>query len=136
MRPKNIDTIIDAFHKKGFTNMFMSERDSPGTLKEIIDDYLHRIKDQNAETVPDLWLSTYLNWNGEDQSYIVCNMWLSLQKENPVITKLITDKKNGQAIPIKKSELTDVSMDSLPTVKELIASVDVPNQKKGKSHRL
>ncbi|SEW25468.1 hypothetical protein SAMN05421841_1854 [Chryseobacterium wanjuense] len=130
------DALIDAFQRKGFTNMFMSERDSPGTLKEIIDDYLKSIKDTKAETIPDLWLSTYLHWNGEDQSYIVCNLWMNLQKENPVISKMITEKKNGQAAPLNKSELINISIDSLPTTKELMALVESSYQKKGKSRRL
>ncbi len=133
---QQIKAWIDAFHKKGFTNEFISQRDSPGKFKELLEDHLSASKDHATGKIPDLWLCTYLNWNGENQSYIVCNMQMSFAKDNPVITKLTTEKKNGQAIPLKRSELTNVSIDSLPTVKELMESVDSPDHKKGKSHRL
>lgn len=73
-------------------------------------------------------LSTYLQWSGDDNQSIECNFWVRQENDGFDIQKMEIISKDRYGQLLKKSELKNLSINSIPTLKEAIAQVSIFSQ--------
>jgi hypothetical protein len=127
---------LDAFAKilidKGFTGYFQTEVAYPGKLKESITEYMEACNNgkERSDRDGNFLLSTYLQWSGDDNQSIECNFWVRQENDGFDIQKMEIRSKDRYGQLLKKTELKNLSINSIPTLKETIAQVAVfPQQK-------
>lgn len=127
----DLDTFANKLKDKGYNGYFQTAAAYPGKLKESISDYL---KDcQNDTDKPNrhkiFILSTYLQWNGDDKQRIESNLYIKLENGTFDVQKMDIVRTDCYGQVLKKSQLTNLSIGSIPTLKEAIAQVmEVPKQ--------
>ena len=82
----------------------------------------------------DLLLTGYLQWSGEDKPRVECNMWVKYLNGKFSLNRMEVAKKDRFGQLLKKSELTNLSVISVPKAVDAVALVnDEPKQQVGKS---
>ena len=125
---------LDAFTKilidKGFNGYFQTQVTYPGKLKESITDYMEACNNgkERSDRDGNFLLSTYLQWSGDDNPSIVCNFWVRQENDGFDIQKMEIISKDRYGQLLKKSELKNLSINSIPTLKEAIAQVSIFSQ--------
>jgi hypothetical protein len=125
---------LDAFAKilidKGFNGSFQTQVAYPGKLKESITEYMEACNNgtERSDTDGNFLLSTYLQWSVDDNLSIVCDFWVRKENDGFDIQKMEITSKNRYGQLLKKAELKNLSINSIPTVKEAIAQVSVFSQ--------
>lgn len=121
----HLDTFAKTLTDKGYNGYFQTEAGYSGKLKESISECLEAC--QNGTDKPNRYglflLSTYLQWNGDDKPRIGCNLWIRHENGTFDVQKMDIERKDRYGQLLKKSELTNLSTDSVPIVKEAIAQV-------------
>ena len=134
----DLDKFANKLKDKGYNGYFQTDAAYPGKLKESISDYL---KDcQNDTDKPNrseiFMLSTYLQWNGDDKQNIKSNLYVKHENGIFDIQKMVIVRTDCYGQVLKKSQLTNLSTGSIPTLKEAIAQVsDVPKQQLSSRNR-
>nr|WP_315155633.1 hypothetical protein [uncultured Flavobacterium sp.] len=121
----DLDTFAKNLTDKGYNGYFQTEAAYPGKLKESIREYLEAC--QSGMEKPNRYelflLSTYLQWNGDDKPRIACSLWISHKNGTFDVQKMNIERSDRYGQLLKKSELTNLSTDSVPTLKEAITQV-------------
>jgi hypothetical protein len=128
----DLDTFAKILIDKGFDGYFQTQVAYPGKLKESITEYMEACKNgkERSDRDGNFLLSTYLQWSGDDNPSIVCNFWVRQENDGFDIQKMEITNKDRYGKLLKKSELKNLSINSIPTLKEAIAQVSVfPQQK-------
>ena len=131
----DLNTFAKILTDKGYNGYFHTQGAYAGKLKDSISDYLESCQ-KGADSLPkqDLLLTGYLQWSGNDKLRVECSMWVKYMNGKFSLTRLEVAKKDGFGQLLKKSELTNLSVISVPKVAELVALVnDEQKQKSGKS---
>ena len=131
----DLNTFAKILTDKGYNGYFHTQGAYAGKLKDSISDYLESCQ-KGADTLPkqDLLLTGYLQWSGEDKPRVECSMWVKYLNGKFSLTCMEVAKKDGFGQLLKKSELTNLSVISVPKVAELVALVnDEQKLKSGKS---
>jgi len=121
--------------EKGYSGYFHTQGAYAGKLKESIGEYLESFE-KGADSLPkqDLLLTSYLQWSGEHKPRVECRMWVKYLNDKFSLTRMEVAKKDGFGQLLKKAELLNLSVISVPKVGEAVALVDnVPKQKAEKS---
>ncbi|MCY1662616.1 hypothetical protein [Chryseobacterium sp. SL1] len=126
---EKLGLIVGTLSGKGYDGMMMS-RSGVGKLGEVAEEYLREKNGDRQESPKDLWLSTYLSWKGEDSPHVVCDMWLATDGSEITIDKMIIEKKSEHGTLLKRCELKNLSLDSIPTVEKALELVDGAMEKK------
>jgi hypothetical protein len=132
---------LDAFAKilidKGFNSYFQTQVAYPGKLKESITEYMEACNNgtERSDRDGNFLLSTYLQWSGDDDPSIVCDFWVRQENDGFDIQKMEIRSKDRYGQLLKKSELKNLSINSIPTLKEAIAEVSVFSQQKLSSQK-
>ena len=134
----DLDTFANKLKDKGYNGYFQTDAAYPGKLKESISNYL--IDCQNDTDKPNrsqiFMLSTYLQWNGDDKHNIKSNLYVKHENGTFDIQKMDIVRTDCYGQVLKKSQLTNLSTDSIPTLKEAIAQVnDVSKQQHSSRNR-
>jgi len=127
----DLNTFAKALTDKGYDGYFFTQAAYPGKLKESIGSFLEAFRNCTDKPVfPDtLLLKTYLEWNGEDKPKVECNMWVKWENETFDVHKMNIERKDRYGHLMKKSELTNLTTEKVPVVKEALAKVlDTPKQ--------
>ncbi|KUJ59451.1 hypothetical protein AR687_22885 [Flavobacteriaceae bacterium CRH] len=128
----NLDAFVKNLIDKGFNGYFQTEVAYSGKLKESITEYMKASNNgkERADRNGNFLLSTYLQWSGDDNPSIVCDFWVRQENDGFDIQKMEITNKDRYGKLLKKSELKNLSINSIPTLKEAIAQVSVfPQQK-------
>ena len=131
----DLNTFAKILTDKGYNGYFHTQGAYAGKLKDSISDYLESCQ-KGTDSLPkqDLLLTGYLQWSGNDKLRVECSMWVKYMNGKFSLTRLEVAKKDGFGQLLKKSELTNLSVISVPKVAELVALVnDEQKQKSGKS---
>jgi hypothetical protein len=128
----DLDTFAKILIDKGFDGYFQTQVAYPGKLKESITEYMEACKNgkERSDRDGNFLLSTYLQWSGDDNPSIVCNFWARQENDGFDIQKMEIKSKNRYGELLKKAELKNLSINSIPTLKEAIAEVSVFHQQK------
>lgn len=120
---------LDEFTKilmdKGYNSYFHTEGAYPGKLKDSISGFLEACRHGADKPLyaDSLLLRTYLEWNGGGKPNIQCLMRVKHKDGRFDVRKMDIERTDRYGQLIKKSELTNLTTDSVPTAKEAIAYV-------------
>lgn len=127
----DLDTFANKLKDKGYNGYFQTAAAYPGKLKESISDYLKDCQNDTDKSNRSeiLILSTYLQWNGDDKQRIKSNLYVKHENGTFDVQKMDIVRTDCYGQVLKKSQLTNLSTGSIPTLKEAIAQVmEVPKQ--------
>lgn len=121
----NLNTFVKILTDKGYSGYFLTAAGYPDKLKDSITQFLDACEDSTDKPIlPNiLLLKTYLQWNGDDKPKIECNLWVSYENGTFDVQKMDIERIDRYGQLLKKSELTNLSTRSVPTVKEAIVQV-------------
>ena len=131
----DLNTFAKILTDKGYNGYFHTQGAYAGKLKDSITDYLESCQ-KGADSLPkqDLLLTGYLQWSGEDKPRVECSMWVQYLNGKFSLNRMDVIKTDAFGQLLKKSELTNLSIISVPKAVEAVALVnDEPKQKAGKS---
>jgi hypothetical protein len=128
----DLDVFAQILIDKGFNGSFQTQVAYPGKLKESITEYMEACNNgkERSDRDGNFLLSTYLQWSGDDKESIVCDFWVRKENDDFDIQKMEIRSKYRYGKLLKKTELKNLSISSIPILKEAIAQVSVfPQQK-------
>ncbi|MBF4518784.1 hypothetical protein IRZ71_20710 [Flavobacterium sp. ANB] len=128
----NLDVFVKNLIDKGFNGYFQIQVAYTGKLKENITEYMEACNNgkERSDRDGNFLLSTYLKWSGDDNPSIVCDFWVRQENDGFDIQKMEITSKDRYGQLLKKMEIKNPSISSIPTLKEAIAQVSVfPQQK-------
>ena len=131
----DLNTFAITLTEKGYSGYFHTQGAYPGKLKDSICEYLESCQ-KGADNLPkqELLLTSYLQWSGEDKPRVECSMWVKYLNGKFSLNRMDVIKTDAFGQLLKKSELTNLSIISVPKAVEAVALVnDEPKQKAGKS---
>ena len=131
----DLNTFAKILTEKGYNGYFHTQGAYAGKLKDSISEYLENCQ-KGADSLPkqDLLLTGYLQWSGENKPRVECNMSVKYLNGKFSLNRMDVIKTDGFGQLLKKSELTNLSIISVPKAVEAVALVnDEPKQKAGKS---
>lgn len=134
----DLDSFVRTLMDKGYNGHFQTEAAYPGKLKESIGKYLEACRNNTHRPKYHklFLLSTYLQWSGDDRPWIDCNMWVRHEKDHFDVQKMVIEKKDRFGQLLKKTELIDLSTETVPTLKEAMALVsEAPKQQLSSRNR-
>ncbi|MBZ4192032.1 hypothetical protein [Niabella beijingensis] len=127
----DLNTFANILTAKGYSGYFHTQGAYAGKLKDSISEYLENCrKGTEGAPKPDLMLTGYLQWAGEDKPRVECCMWVKYLNGKFDLKKMQVVKKDCFGQLLKQSELNNLSTIAAPKVTEAIAMVnDAPAQK-------
>ena len=131
----DLNTFAKILTEKGYNGYFHTQGAYAGKLKDSISEYLENCQ-KGADSLPkqDLLLTGYLQWSGENKPRVECSMWVKYLNGKFSLNRMDVIKTDAFGQLLKKSELTNLSIISVPKAVEAVALVnDEPKQKAGKS---
>lgn len=131
----DLNTFAKILTEKGYNGYLHTQGAYAGKLKDSISEYLENCQ-KGADSLPkqDLLLTGYLQWSGENKPRVECNMWVKYLNGKFSLNRMDVIKTDAFGQLLKKSELTNLSIISVPKAVEAVALVnDEPKQKAGKS---
>lgn len=110
---------------KGYNGYFHTQGAYPGKLKDSIGEFLESCRN-GTDTLPkqDLILTGYLQWSGDDKPRIETTMWVKYQNGEFSLSRMEVAKKDEFGQLLKKTELSDLSVSSMPKLTEAVALVN------------
>src|SRR5690606_12376340 len=121
----DLDAFVKILMDKGYNGYFLTAAGYPDKLKESITQFLDAYENGTDKPIlPNvLLLKTYLQWNGDDKPKVECNLWISYENGIFDVQKMDIERIDRYGQLLKKSELTNLTIASVPTVKEAIFQV-------------
>lgn len=116
---------------KGYNGFFLTQAGYPGKVKDSISSFLEACSNGTDKPLFHgfLTLNTYLEWNGEDKPKVSCHLRVQYRNGNFEVQKMNIEKTDRYGHSLKKLELTDLTTESVPTVKEALAKIsDTPKE--------
>lgn len=127
----DLNTFAKTLSDKGYNGLFLTQAGYPGKVKDSIGSFLEACRNGTDKPLfPDfLNLNTYLLWNGEDKPKVSCHIRVKYGNDNFEVQKMDIEKTDQYGHSMKKMELTNLTTESVPTVKEALAQMsDTPEQ--------
>ncbi|SJN18530.1 hypothetical protein FM120_01100 [Sphingobacterium faecium PCAi_F2.5] len=131
----DLNTFAKILTDKGYSGYFHTQGAYAGKLKDSISDYLENCQ-KGMDSLPkqDMLLTGYLQWSGDDKPRVECSMWVKYLNGKFSLNRMEVVKKDGFGQLLKKSELANLSVITVPKAMEAVALVnDEPIQKAAKS---
>lgn len=127
----DLNTFAKILTDKGYDGYFHTQGAYPGKLKESIGEYLQNCRrGTEGSPKPELLLTGYLLWAGEDKPRVECSMWVKYLHGKFDLQKMEVTRKDRFGQLLKQSKLTNLSAIAAPKIREAIAMVsDAPKQK-------
>lgn len=120
----DLNTFTKTLTEKGYDGYFLTQSAYSGKLKDSIHKYLEACrKGKEVLANNELVVSGYLQWNGSDSPNIQCSLWIKHENGTFGVQKMDIERKNRFGHSLKKSELTNLSTVSVPSLKKAIAQV-------------
>jgi hypothetical protein len=121
----DLNTFAKILTDKGYNGYFLTQGAYGGKLKDSIQEYLEHQKDADQHPNEELVLSSYLLWAGEDKPRVECNMWVKYLNGNFFLDRMEISKRDRFSKLLKKSELTALSVMTVPEAVKAIALVNM-----------
>jgi hypothetical protein len=120
----DLDALAKVLTDKGSDGFFLTQADYPG-VKDSISRFLEACSNGTDKPLYTniLPLNTYLEWNGGDQPKVGCHMWVKHENGRFDVLEMEIERTDRYGQLIKKSELTNLTASSVPSIKESIARV-------------
>ncbi|MFT3945578.1 MAG: hypothetical protein QM763_01280 [Agriterribacter sp.] len=133
----DLKTFANILTAKGYNGCFCTQGAYVGKLKDSIGEYLESCrKGAEGAPKPELLVTGYLQWAGEDKPRVECSIWVKCLNGKFFLSKMEVTKKDQHGQLLKQSKLTNLSVITAPKAKEAIAMVsNEPKQKAARSGR-
>jgi hypothetical protein len=118
-KKREFNDAVEVLMAKGYKGYFTSQYEPAGKLKDIVEEHLKQGSNGGLSLKDDLRLTTYLKWNGEDTPNMRCSFTLSLHDAGVSLKRLTAERSNEYGVLMKKYELTNVPITSVPTLDQL-----------------
>lgn len=131
----DLKTFSKILTNKGYNGYFHTQGAYAGKLEDSIGEYLENCQ-KGTDSLPEqeLLLTGYLQWAGEDKPRVQCSMWVRYLNGKFSLNRMEVVRKDRFGQLLKKSELTNLSVISVPKAVDAVALVnDEQKQKAGKS---
>lgn len=121
----DLNMLAEILTDKGYNGYFHTQGAYPGKLKDSIGEFLESCH-KGTDTLPkeNLLLTGYLQWSGDEKPRIETTIWVKHQNGEFSLSKMEIVKKDEFGQLLKKTELPDLSIASLPKAFEAIAIVN------------
>lgn len=126
----NLENFSNILKDKGYDGYFHTQGSYPDRLKKSIEAYLKSCEHGN-DTPPkeSMLLTTYVQWKGEDEPHIVCDMYVKHLNGKFFLNKMEINRNAPFSGSVKKIELLNLTVFTVPSRLEAIAMVsDTPKQ--------
>lgn len=132
MKTLDLDMFAKTLTEKGYDGYFLTDGGYPDKLKDSIGRFLEACENGTDQPLQagSLLLKTYLEWYGEDKPYTDCYMDVRHEDGKFDVQEINIKRKDRYGNILKKSELTNLTTETAPTVKEALARVIEEPQKK------
>jgi len=132
MKTLDLDTFAKTLTEKGYDGYFLTDGGYSDKLKDSISRFLEACENGTDQPLQanSLLLKTYLEWNGEDKPYTDCYMDVRHEDGKFDVQEINIKRKDRYGNILKKSELTNLTTETVPTVKEALARIIEEPQKK------
>lgn len=132
MKTLDLDTFAKTLTEKGYDGYFLTDGGYPDKLKDSISRFLEACENGTDQPLQadSLLLKTYLEWQDEDKPYTDCYMDVRHEDGKFDVQEINIKRKDRYGNILKKSELTNLTTETVPTVKEALARVIEEPQKK------
>src|SRR5690606_12082166 len=118
------------------TGYFSTQGGYPGKLKESISESLASCRKGLDIYKADFLLTGYLRWRGVAERCVQCCLHIKQQGETFDLSILVISKQDCCGQLLKQSELTNLSVKTVPEVSKALAMVnDIPGSKIGQHNR-
>lgn len=127
----DLNTFAKSLTDKGYNGLFLTQAAYPGKVKDSISSFLEACSNGTDKPLFHgfLTLNTYLEWNGEDKPKVSCHLRVQYGNGNFDVQKMNIEKTDRYGHSLKKLELTDLTTESVPTVKEILSKIsDTPKE--------
>ncbi|KPE52560.1 hypothetical protein CMU34_10835 [Elizabethkingia anophelis] len=127
----DLDTFVKTLTNNGYNGYFQTDSAYAGKLKDSISDFLEACKNGTEKPLnaDSFSLRTYLEWNGEEKPKTECYMRVQYDNGKFDVQKMNIERTDRYGHSMKKSELTNLTTRSVPSVKEALAKVlDTPKE--------
>lgn len=133
----DLNTFAKILADKGYNGYFHTQGAYAGKLKDSIGEYLESCRKGTERTpMPELLVTGYLWWAGEEKPHVECSMWVKCLNGKFFLAKMAVAKKDRYGQLLKQAELTNLSVVTAPKAREAIAMVsDEHKQKAVRSNR-
>lgn len=128
----DLSTFAKILTDKGYNGYFLTQGEYGGKLKDSIREYLERQKDSHSSPKHELLVTTYLLWAGEDKPRVECSMWIKYLNGKLFLNRMEIAKKDRFGQLLKKSELTNLSVMTVPEAVKAMALVNMVRKEKTK----
>ncbi|MBL7706778.1 MAG: hypothetical protein JNM21_14625 [Taibaiella sp.] len=121
----NLETFAKILIDKGYDGYFQTQAAYPDKIKESIERYL-KCCENGTDSLPrgeHMLLSTFLKWDGPDESYVKCHMYVKYLNDKFFLDKMEINFGAPGCLSIKNVELINLSVVTAPTRSEAIAMV-------------
>lgn len=126
----DLNTFVKILTDKGYNGYFLTQGAYGGKLKDSITEYLEQRKDAHNQPKEELLLTTYLLWAGEDKPRVECSMWVNCLNGKFFLDRMEVAKKDRFGQVLKKSELTNLSVMTVPKAVKALALVNMVRKEK------
>lgn len=117
----DLNTFTKILTEKGYDGYFHTQGAYAGKIKTSISEYL--ADNPNIEAKRELRLRCYLQWKGEDMPRVECLMRVMHLNGKFFLSTMELERKDRYGQLLKRLELTDLSVVTVPKAKEAIAMV-------------
>lgn len=121
----DLDGFVKALTDKGYTGYFHTEGAYPGKLKESISEYLEACRNNQDTLKPELRLSGYVEWRGEDKANVQCAMHITQVKGKFALTNMTISKLDRYGQLLAHVEIPGISLGTLPEKSKALAMVSL-----------
>ncbi|HSH65983.1 MAG TPA: hypothetical protein VLB84_09340 [Bacteroidia bacterium] len=128
----DLNTFAKILIDKGYNGYFLAQDAYGGKLKDSIQEYLEHQKDSHSLPKQELLLTAYLLWAGEDKPRVECSMWVKYLNGKFFLDRMEIAKKDCFGHLLKKVELTNLSVMTVPEAVNAIALVNMVRKEKAK----
>lgn len=127
----DLNTFAKILTDKGYDGYFQTQGAYAGKLKESIGEYLENCrKGTEGAPKPELLLTGYLQWDGEDKPSVECSMWVKYLNGKFYLNRMVVEKRDCFGKKLRKSELKNLSVITAPKAAKAIAMVtNAPKQR-------
>jgi len=123
----NLNTFAKILTDKGYNGYFHTQGAYPGKIKDSITAYLENCRNGNEGVPkPQMLLTGYLRWAGEDKPRVECCMWVKYLNGKFFLNKMEVSMKDRYGQLMMQSELKNLSIITAPKIAEAIAMVSQP----------
>jgi len=121
----DVESFAKVLTSKGYDGYFHTGSAFPGKVKDSLTKYMemHRVEIERNPR-PELTLTGYLKWDGEELPSVQCNMVVRHESGKFDVQKMEITKNDRYGQLLKKVELDNLTVNTLPKIADAITMVN------------